>query len=183
MNERMEVVIIIRLVRKAQKGNEKAFLKLFQQYEKDIYRAAFVYVRNKEDALDVVQETAYRSFKSIRNLNEPKYFKTWLIRIAISCSLDILRKQKKVVQMKPKFEKSISEDVELDIPLSISLQNLLELLSDDEKNVIILRFYYDYTLREVAETLEIPLGTAKTVLYRALKKLRKEWKGERVYEQ
>lgn len=77
-------------MKKAQKGNDEAFLKLFQEYEKDIYRTAFVYVKNQEDALDIVQETAYRSFKSIKDLKEPKYFKTWLIRIAISCAIDIL---------------------------------------------------------------------------------------------
>lgn len=45
---------IIRLIKKAQKGNEKAFLKLFQMYEADIYRMAFVYLRNEEKALDIV---------------------------------------------------------------------------------------------------------------------------------
>ena len=77
---------MLNLIKKAQKGNDKAFLTLFQQYEQDIYRTAFVYVKNQSDALDVVQETAYRSFKSIKDLKEPKYFKTWLIRIAISCA-------------------------------------------------------------------------------------------------
>lgn len=57
--------VIIRTVRKAQRGNDKAFLKLFQQYEEDLYRIAYVYVKNKDDALDVVQETAYLSFKKI----------------------------------------------------------------------------------------------------------------------
>ncbi|MDQ8739460.1 sigma-70 family RNA polymerase sigma factor [Paenibacillus sp. LHD-38] len=156
---------------------------MFQEYEKDIYRTAFVYVKNQEDALDIVQETAYRSFKSIKNLKEPKYLKTWLIRIAISCSIDILRKQNKVVHMKPEFETVISNDVEEDIPLAMSLQDLIDLLNEDEKNIILLKFYHDRTIKEIAETLEIPLGTAKTVLYRALKKLRKEWKGEGVYEQ
>nr|WP_097160261.1 sigma-70 family RNA polymerase sigma factor [Bacillus oleivorans] len=170
-----------RLVEKAQIGNHRAFLKLFSEYEKDIYRAAFVYVKNQADALDVVQETAYRSFKSIKNLKEPKYFKTWLFRIAISCSIDILRKQKKVVPFIPEVQEALLQDEEEDLPLTLSLQDLITLLENEEKDVIILRFYHDYTLKEVAETLEIPLGTAKTILYRALKKLRKEWKGDRSY--
>ncbi|WP_349772304.1 sigma-70 family RNA polymerase sigma factor [Lederbergia citrisecunda] len=171
-------------MRKAQRGNDKAFLKLFQQYELDIYRTAYVYVKNQADALDVVQETAYRSFKSIQHLREPKYFKTWLMKIAIRCSLDILRRQKKVVPMKREFEEMIrSQDYEGDIPLSISLNDLLDLLNEEEKNVVILRFYHDYTIKEVAESVEIPLGTAKTILYRAIKKLRKEWKGDEAGEQ
>ncbi len=185
IDERMlkEVARLLNLIKKAQKGNEKAFLKLFQQYEQDIYRTAFVYVKNKSDALDVVQETAFRSFKAIKNLKEPTYFKTWLIRISISCAIDLLRKQKNVVQMKPEYEKFIFVDVNEDIDLEMTVQDLIERLNADEKSVIILRFYEDLTIKEVSESLDIPLGTAKTVLYRALNKLRKELKGDGVYGQ
>ncbi|GAA0344118.1 sigma-70 family RNA polymerase sigma factor [Bacillus carboniphilus] len=169
---------IQRLVQKAKKGNHQAFLQLFAEYEHDIYRTAYVYVKNQADALDVVQETAYRSFKSIQNLKEPKYFKTWLIKIAISCSVDILRKKKKVVHLRPEIQEAILRDEEEDLPLSLSLQDMIGLLNPEEKDVIILRFYHDHTLKEVSEILNIPLGTAKTILYRALKKLRKEWKGD-----
>ncbi|NHM34064.1 sigma-70 family RNA polymerase sigma factor [Neobacillus terrae] len=162
------------LVKKAQKGNDKAFLALFQEYEQDIYRMAFVYVKNQDDALDVVQETAYFSFKSIKSLKEPKYCKTWLIKIAISCSLNLLRKHKKIVQFKPELEGDISGDVNEDIDLEMTVRDLIEQLNVDEKSVIILRFYEELTFKEISETLDIPLGTSKTVLYRALDKLRKK---------
>ena len=174
---------MLNLIKKAQKGNDKAFLTLFQQYEQDIYRTAFVYVKNPSDALDVVQETAYRSFKSIKNLKEPKYFKTWLIRIAISCAIDLLRKKKNVVQMKPEYVEFISDDVNEDIDLEMTVRDLIERLNEDEKSVIILRFYEGLTIKEISEELDIPLGTAKTILYRALDKLRKNLKGDGVYEQ
>ncbi|WP_409276257.1 sigma-70 family RNA polymerase sigma factor [Neobacillus sp. SCS-31] len=170
------------LIKQALKGNDKAFLTLFQQYEQDIYRTAFIYVKNQSDALDVVQETAYRSFKSINNLKEPQYFKTWLIKIAISCSIDLLRKQKKVVQFKPEYERFISLDDNEDIDLEITIRDLIERLKEDEKSIIILRFYEGLTIKEASEALDIPLGTAKTILYRALGSLRKKLKGDRVYE-
>ncbi|CAG9609120.1 sigma-70 family RNA polymerase sigma factor [Pseudoneobacillus rhizosphaerae] len=173
---------MLELVKKAQKGNDKAFLALFQEYEQEIYRMAFVYVKNQSDALDVVQETAYRSFKTIKNLKEPKYFKTWLIRIAVNCSLDLLRKQKKVVQLKPEFEGDFSDDINEDIDLEITVRDLIKRLNEDEKSIILLRFYQGLTFKEVSETLDIPLGTAKTVLYRALDKLRKNLKGDDFYE-
>lgn len=173
---------MVNLVRKAQKGNDKAFLALFQEYEQDIYRIAFVYVKNQSDALDVVQETAYRSFKSINRLKEPKYFKTWLLRIAVNCSLDLLRKQKKVVQLKPELEGFLSGDINEDIDLEVTVRGLIEDLNEKEKGVVILRFYEGLTLKEVSETLGIPLGTAKTTLYRALEKLRNNLNGGGVYE-
>ncbi len=87
-------------MKKAQSGDDEAFLELFQEYENVIYRMAYVYVKNQADALDVVQEVAYRSFKNIKTLNKPEFFKTWLIKIAISCSIDCINKNKKVVHLK-----------------------------------------------------------------------------------
>ncbi|WP_309252370.1 sigma-70 family RNA polymerase sigma factor [Paenibacillus spongiae] len=160
------------MVRRAQQGDETAYIALFQQFEADIYRTAYVYVKSQEDALDVVQETAYRSYKSIATVAQPQYFKTWLIKIAISCAIDLLRRRKKVVRLKQEHYEAIAHGEHEDIPLSLSLKSLIDALDEEEKNVIMLRFYYDYTIRETAEMLDIPLGTAKTLLYRALKKLR-----------
>lgn len=152
-------------------------MRLFQEYEEDIYRMAYVYVKNKDDALDVVQEVAYRSFKKIDTLIKPEYFKTWLIKITINCALNLIKKDKKVVQLKPEFEEFMGSEDE-DIPLSLSLQDLIDALQEEEKSVVLLRFYHNHTFKEISELLDMPLGTAKSVLYRALKKLRKEMEGE-----
>lgn len=153
-------------------------MKLFQEYEEDIYRTAYVYVKNKDDALDVVQEVAYRSFKKIDTLMNPEYFKTWLIKITINCAIDLVRNDKKVVLLKPEYEEFIGSEDE-DISLSLSLQELIDTLQEEEKSAVLLRFYHNHTFKEVAEFLNMPLGTAKSILYRALKKLRKEvQKGE-----
>ncbi|PAE08150.1 RNA polymerase [Terribacillus saccharophilus] len=172
---------MIRLIKKAQKGDNRAFLKLFQQYQDDIYRIAFTYVKNQNDALDVVQETAYRSFKKIVSLRNPEYFKTWLIKIAINCSIELIRKNKKVIQLKPEYEEYIGS-VDEDVTLTITLQDLLERLSEDEKSVILLKFYQGYSLREIADILNLPLGTTKSILYRAINRLRKQFEEARMYE-
>ncbi|WP_233434860.1 sigma-70 family RNA polymerase sigma factor [Mesobacillus jeotgali] len=174
---------MLKLIKKAQKGNDRAFLELFQEYEQDLYRMAFIYVKNQNDALDVVQETAYKSFKSIKELKEPKYFKTWLMRIAISCSLDILRKRKNVVTLKPDIDEYLSGVHNEDLTSEITLKGMIDELQEDEKSVILLRFYQGMTLKEISETLNIPLGTAKTILYRGLAKLREDLKGDEAYEQ
>ncbi|KGR74923.1 RNA polymerase [Ureibacillus sinduriensis BLB-1 = JCM 15800] len=162
-----------RLVKKAQKGNDKAYLMLFQQYETDIYRMAYVYVKNKDDALDLVQEVAYQSFKNIRTLKNPEYFKTWLMKITINCALNLLNKNKNVLPLNSEIQIGTEEE---DIALSISLHKLIDTLKEDEKSVILLKYYDDRTLKEISEILEIPLGTAKSVLYRALEKLRQNIK-------
>lgn len=72
-----------------------------------------------------------------------------------------------------------AEDIHI---LETTIQDLIKCLNESEKSVIILRFYQDLTIREVSETLDIPLGTVKTVLYRALKKLRNDLKGDVINE-
>lgn len=169
-------------MKKAQRGDDKAFLKLFQKYEEDIYRMAFVYVKNKDDALDVVQEVAYQSFKKIGTLRNPEFFKTWLLKITINYAINLINKNKKVVHLKPEYQDIIGAEGE-DIPLNISLKDLIDDLKEEEKSVVLLRFYHNHTFKEIAELLNMPLGTAKSILYRALKKLRKEYlKGEGVNE-
>ncbi|MEK4628719.1 sigma-70 family RNA polymerase sigma factor [Solibacillus sp. FSL R7-0682] len=164
-----------RLVKKAQKGNDKAYLTLFQQYEADIYRMAYVYVKNKDDALDLVQEVAYQSFKKIGTLKNPEYLKTWLMKITINCSLNLLNTNKKVIPLSLGFEVITGAEDE-DIALTLSLQELIDTLKEDEKSIILLKYYDDRTLKEISEILDIPLGTAKSILYRALDKLRQNAK-------
>ena len=164
-----------RLVKKAQKGNDKAYLMLFQQYEADIYRMAYVYVKNNDDALDLVQEVAYQSFKKISTLKKPEYFKTWLMKITINCALSLINKNKKVIPLNLDFEVLTGSEDE-DIALTLSLHELVDTLKEDEKSVILLKYYDDRTLKEISEILDIPLGTAKSVLYRALDKLRQDLK-------
>ncbi|MER1987107.1 MAG: sigma-70 family RNA polymerase sigma factor [Solibacillus sp.] len=164
-----------RLVKKAQKGNDKAYLMLFEQFEADIYRMAYVYVKNKEDALDLVQEVAYQSFKKIDTLKKPEYVKTWLMRITINCALNLIKESNKVMPLHADFEGLVGTE-DADIALAVSLHKLIDLLKEDEKSVILLKYYDDRTLKEISEILEMPLGTAKSVLYRALNKLRQNLK-------
>lgn len=164
--------LIIRLVKEAQQGDDQAFLKIFQQYQEDIYRMAYVYMKNQEDALDIVQEVAYQSFKNIKSLKKPEYFKTWLMKITINSSINSINKQKKVVQLNMQHEEYIGAEMEDNIPLSLSLQDVMECLQEDEKSIVLLRFYQSCTFKEISQVLEIPLGTAKSILYRALQKLR-----------
>lgn len=114
-------------------------------------------------------------------MKNPEYFKTWLIKITINCAIELVRKNKKVIQLKPEYEEFIGSEDE-DVSLSISLQELLEQLNEDEKSIIILKFYQDYSFKEIADVINMPLGTVKSVFYRALIKLRKRFKGDQVYE-
>ncbi|MCD5323325.1 MULTISPECIES: sigma-70 family RNA polymerase sigma factor [Pontibacillus] len=163
-----------KLIKKAQKGDTKAFLKLFKEYESMLYKTAYLYVKNEEDASDVVQEVAFKSFKNINTLREPDYFKTWIIKIAINCSLDCIKNNKKVVNLDPNYDDFISDGRE-DLSFPISVKDLIDGLNENEKSVVILKYYYEYTFEEIADFMEIPIGTTKSLLYRSLKKLKERY--------
>src|SRR5690625_7770171 len=83
---------------------------------------AFIYVSNQSDALDIVQETAYNAFKNIKSLKKPKFFKTWLMKIAIRCSLDLIRNRNKTFHLTPSLEGNLPDHINEDIDLKMTLQ-------------------------------------------------------------
>ena len=97
----------------------------------------------------------------------------------MNCAVDHIRKNSKIVQMGTEYlenTEEISESHEKEILLKSSLEELMEVLDSEEKNVILLKYYYEYSFQEISGLLERPLGTIKSVLYRALKKLREKAK-------
>lgn len=130
-----------------------------------------MYLKNQEDALDIVQEVAFKSFDKINTLKEPAYFKTWLIKITINCSLNCLKQHKKIVSLTSEVLDEVASNA-TDPATSILLHQMLDELSDEEKGIVILKYYEGYSFKDISDLLHIPLGTAKSVLYRAIRKLR-----------
>lgn len=163
------------LIDRARKGDGNAFAELFKQVQDELYRVAYLYVKNAEDARDVVSETAYRCFKGIKKLENGEYFRTWAVKTAINCSLDLLRKNRKTVPL----EDFCSIEDERPSPESSAeagdtLRRLLNLLDEREKSVILMKYLYEMSFPEISKALGLPLGTVKTILYRAMQKIKKE---------
>lgn len=145
------------------------------------YRLAYSYVKNKENALDIVQEAVFKALRSIDKLEEVNYLKTWLYRIIVNTAIDFIRKHERV---------SIMEDeiLESHLPASknelsdLDLQEAVEHLPPLYKTIIILRFFEDLKLEEIAEITGDNLNTVKTRLYAALRKLRVEMGEEQANE-
>jgi len=163
------------LLRRARRGDESAFMELWGIYESELYRIAWVYVKNEADALDVMQEAAFRAFRGIRTLRKPQYAKTWLTRIVINCALDHLRRNAKIVQIgteQIENDARFSTAFESEALTKLTLEALLNRLDADGKTAVILRYYCGCTFPEMARLLNRPLGSVKTTLYRALDRLR-----------
>lgn len=134
-----------------------------------LYRLAFTYVKNESDAMDIVQETAYKAILNAASIQKEAFIKTWLWRIVINTSLEFLRaKQREVCdEFLPEYGK---EDVYLDFDTIAAL----DVLNEKERAVVVLRYFEGRKLQEIADALEENLNTTKSLLYRSLKKLRVE---------
>ena len=160
---------------KLRSGDRDAFMTAFSEVSGELYRVAYIYVRNNEDARDAVQETAYRCFRGIGKLKSPEYFRTWAVKTAINCSLDILRKNSRTVSLDEKTDMPTeAPSPENAAVASALLERLMQALNEREKSAVVLRHICGLSLEETAKELKIPLGTVKTLLYRAMNKLRKE---------
>lgn len=159
-------------VKLAIKGNEKAFENLMNACKESLYRTAFAYVKNEQDAIDILQETVYKAYISIDKLKEAKYFKTWITKILINNAINFINKNKKIVYITEDVSNNTDSYEGNKIVERLDIMNSIDKLEDKYKNVIILKYFQDLTITEISEVLNYPIGTVKTYLNKALSKLR-----------
>ena len=133
--------------RKKEQAVERALTEGYEKY----YRLAYSYVHNEADALDIVQEAAYKAILKSDSLKEPQYVETWVYRIVINASEDIYE--------------------------NIDLKRAIENLDPKDRAIVVLRFFEDRQLEEIAKILDENLSTVKSRLYRVMKKLRLNLEG------
>ena len=139
---------------------------LTDNYEK-YYRLAYSYMRNEDDALDVVQESAYRAIRDCGKVKNKDYLSTWIYRIVVNTALDLLRKKKKETLTEELPEIQVEDQYQ-----ETELRTILNQLDHKSKTIIILRYFEDLKLEDIADILGDNLNTVKARLYRSLKKLR-----------
>ncbi|MCU6791593.1 RNA polymerase sigma factor [Paenibacillus sp. WQ 127069] len=150
---------------------EQLLTRCITDHKENVYRLAYSYVKNKEDALDIVQDSIYKALTSIELLNKPEAVKSWFYRIVVYTSLDFLRKQKKVQIVDEETIESYSPGT-ADIYPDIDLEQTLDNLPHKYRSVIVLRYFEDLKIEEVADILNENVNTIKTRLYQALQILR-----------
>ena len=132
-----------------------------------LYRLAYTYVKNKDDAMDIVQESVYKAICNSSRVQHQEAIKSWLCRIVVNTSLDLLRARAKVIS-----QEEIPESGREDAYQDPDLLRALDMLEERERTIIVLRFFQELKLQEIAEITGEKLNTVKSTLYRGLKKLR-----------
>lgn len=161
---------IEQLVLKAKEGDDDAFLQIIGTVKIELYKTALAYLRNEEDAIEAIQEVTFRSYKGLKDLKDPSYFKTWLIRIMINYCNDTLKMQKRMV---------LNEDLLLTMGKSenyslMEIQDAMQALDERSREILTLKYFHDLKIKDIAGTLDCPEGTVKTWLNKALKSLREK---------
>lgn len=156
----------IKLIKESIKGNKESFGILIKNNKEYLYKMAFLYVKDEQDALEVIHETVYRAFLNIEKLKKAKFFNTWITRILINVSIDFLKKKGKN-EMLDESTPIIKEKCEISTEEKLDLYNVIDLLNDNYKTVIIMMYFNDMKIKDISKVMEIPENTVKTYLRRA----------------
>ncbi|MEG0439884.1 MAG: sigma-70 family RNA polymerase sigma factor [Solibacillus sp.] len=158
------------LVKKAVRGDQDAILQLIANDEDIFYRMAFTYVKNEQDALDVMQDFTYKALKKMHTVKNPEFARTWLVRVLIHSCIDFLRKRPQTVP--------IEEQQRVENAVHYDVERMLAKLTLNEQQIMYLKYYEQRKNKEIAEIQQIPEGTVKSKIHHILLKLRKH-AGER----
>ena len=173
----------IELVEKAQAGDQTAFHRLVDHFQPEIYRMIYYRSRSKMDAEDLTQDVMLKAYKNIGRLKSPEVFRSWLYRIAVNRVRDYYRKKqfRSMFGMVSMDEDSFHESAEMAVAPEAEggisrqdfwrqIEQMLTSFSRMEKEVFLLRFFDQLTIKEISATLKKNESTIKTHLYRALRK-------------
>ncbi len=148
----------------------KRFEQLIQNREKELYRIAFSYMKNESDAMDCVQDSLIKAIEGFDSLRNKEHFDTWMVRIVINTCKDNLRKRKRFVPLANGSD-TMADRLE-DKDSLIDLFDSLDALTDEERELVYLRYFEGKKLKEISPEKSLKLGTVKSRLNRTMDKLR-----------
>ena len=145
---------------------------LIKNYEK-YYRIAYSYTFQEQDAMDIVQEAAYRAILKSESLRNPEYADTWICRIIKNEAVRFLERYKgRTVTMEELPEEGSEDQIE-----DLDLKQALTRLNNKERTIVVLKYFEEEKLTTIAQIMDLNLNTVKSRLYRAVEKLKKYMEG------
>ena len=171
MTDRIEGMGEVQLLQQVLDGKTEAYGQVFRRHRDRAYGLALQYTRNKEDALDIVQDAFIRAYLNLNKFDLGREFGPWLLTIVRNLSIDFLRKRRRratddlpeVVPDKPGRGRA---DDKL---LKQEVWNKLLQLAPDHREIVFLKDYQGHSYAEIAEILSIPIGTVMSRLHHARK--------------
>ncbi len=174
--------IDLRLVEAAKGGSQAAFGELMERYRESVYFTMFKMVKNADDADDLTIEAFGKAFHRIEQYSPSFAFSTWLFKIASNNCIDFLRKKRvKVTSLDTGYIKGDGEVVYFEVESHTQnpeeviihgqkvklMRDLVTKLKPRYRELVELRYFEELSYEEIADTLDLPLGTVKAQLFRA----------------
>ena len=159
------------LIRKAKRGDVKAFSRLYAQIYKDLYRFALYMTKHPQDAEDAVGETVLSAYKNISSLKKENSFKSWMFKILSNQCRKLLQKKQKesVSELYPSSDTAAGG---LDYAQQYDVRRAFEALDEEERMILAFSVFGGYQSDEIAEMLDKSAGTVRSKKSRALEKMR-----------
>ena len=164
-------------------SKSKSFTELLEENKLKFYKTAKIILKNDDDVYDALQDALLSMYQNYNALKDKKLFSTWGTRIVINKCYDFLRKRKNNVIA---LEETIENDIkissldEYDIDKYGIKEAMNEYLSEEQKLVVILFYYDDYSLKDISKILDIPEGTVKSRLSKARDILKEKLEKEEI---
>lgn len=156
--------------------NEEAFYEQVDGQKRKLYSIAYSYLRNEADALEVLQEATCRAWIKRKSLKNAERFTPWLTRILINCCNDELKRRKRSAVSEVVQGQGEDGIMEMKSDRRLDMEQALDGVKVKYRQVLVLKYYKDMTITEIAEVLDKPEGTVKTWLNKGLKQLRDKMK-------
>lgn len=161
-------------------NKENEFMKIYNQYETKVYRTAFMVLRNINLAEEATQEVFLTVYKKADTLRETKAFEKWLYKVTVNTCIDIIRKERKVVNLADDDLNIFIETDDSLLPESALITNETEKeimsaiysLSEQQRIPIILYYYNNMSYQDIASIMNCPEGTIKSRIHTAKKTLK-----------
>ena len=184
MNESQEAA----LVRRSQAGDKEAFRTLVEQYRSVLFGIAYLMIRDRGLAEDAVQEALIQTWKHLPSLRLHSSFKAWLVRIVVNEVKQQFRK-KQVPTVPLEQASEVAEDLDRAETAMIQneerqhLRQILEMLPQEQREAVVLRYFSELTVPEIATVTGQREGTIKSRLSRALRHLSEILQNDRIWEE
>lgn len=171
---------LVELAVKARQGDEEAFLARMDADKHKLYGVAYSYMLNQQDALDAVQETVSKVWAKRKSLKQPEYFTTWTVRILIRVCMDEKKKKRREVPTAAHQlgHAGVQTELSVNTDRKVDMEKLIRKLQPKYRMVIVLKYYRDLTIPDIAELMDKPEGTIRTWLHKGLKLMRLEMESE-----
>lgn len=168
------------LVERIKEGDREAFVEITRIYQKKVYLLAYSFLRNNEDALDVVQETFLKLYQKVDMFRSERNFQTWLLQIAKNLCIDYYRKN----YSRNKDLRSNKDIEEVNVPSQNDKNShsfsdtervfteCLDQITDRQRLIFVMKHYNNLEYKEIAQIMRISVGTVKSLHFKATHNLR-----------